>query len=66
MDNAQVEAALAHLINTPYSVTVKQQITELTGRTRVVGPNEAMTLNIDPGRIGVNVEAGLITGFSFG
>ncbi|QHG67902.1 hypothetical protein [Pseudomonas putida] len=66
MDNEEVLQALAYLIGTPYEPSVKGIITEITGRARVVGPNEIRTLEFDINRIHIRTDANqIIQGFSF-
>jgi hypothetical protein len=66
MNNDEVLQALAHLINTPYEPSVKDTITEITGRPRVVGPNEMSTREYDINRIHIKTDGNqLIQGFSF-
>ncbi|MFD2645831.1 I78 family peptidase inhibitor [Pseudomonas japonica] len=67
MTNEEVQVALAKLIGCEYTQAVKAQITELTGRARVVGPNDVSTLEMDESRIHVVAGGnGMITGFHFG
>ncbi len=67
MTNDQVLAALNHLIGTRYVASVKSYITELTERSRVVGPNEMSTKEYDTNRIHIAGNAsGLIESFHFG
>ena len=67
MNNEQALQALAHLIGTPYEPSVKATISEITGRARVVGPNEMTTKEYDINRIHINADANsLIQGFTFG
>ncbi|MFJ4442924.1 hypothetical protein ACIPZ8_12625 [Pseudomonas sp. NPDC089422] len=66
MNNEEVLQALAHLIGTPYEPSVKSTITGITGRARVVGPNEISTKEYDINRIHIRTDANqLIQGFSF-
>ncbi|HDS1678767.1 TPA: hypothetical protein QEM39_000232 [Pseudomonas putida] len=66
MNNEQVLQALAHLIGTAYEPSVKATISEITGRVRVVGPNEISTKEYDVERIHIKTDANsLIQGFSF-
>lgn len=66
MNNEQVLQALAHLVGTPYEPSVKATISEITGRTRVVGPKEMSTREYDVERIHIDADANsLIQGFSF-
>ncbi|MDI9776968.1 MULTISPECIES: hypothetical protein [Pseudomonas] len=66
MNNDEVLQTLAHLIGTPYEPSVKEIIRELTGRTRIVGPNEFSTRDFDSNRIHIRADANqLITGFAF-
>lgn len=67
MTNEQVIAALVHLIGTEYTSSLKAEITEITGRQRIVGPNEASTMEYDLNRVHVVADGELkITGFTFG
>lgn len=67
MNNEQALQALAHLIGTPYEPSAKATISEITGRARVVGPNDMSTKEYDINRIQINTDANsLIQGFSFG
>ncbi|MBC3501084.1 hypothetical protein HU761_06635 [Pseudomonas sp. SWRI59] len=67
MNNDEALQALAHLVDTPYEPGVKATISALTGRARVVGPNEMSTLEYDTNRVHIRTDAnGLIKGFSFG
>ncbi len=67
MTNDEVLQHTKHLIGTVYVAAVKASISELTGRTRVVGPNEIATREYDTNRITVVTDdAGVITAFSFG
>lgn len=66
MTNEEVTQALQHLIGTQYTDSVKAQITQATGRDRVVGPNEVSTRNYDLMRVHVQADKqGVITGFAF-
>ncbi|MGE8410652.1 MAG: I78 family peptidase inhibitor [Pseudomonas sp.] len=66
MTNEEALAALAHLIGTPYSDIVKGQVTECTGRTRVLGPADLATTEYDDKRIHVIAGGnGVIEGFRF-
>ena len=67
MTNDEVLVALSTLVGCEYSEATKAQITELTGRARVVGPNDISTLELDKSRIHVIAGGnGVITGFHFG
>jgi hypothetical protein len=67
MTNEQIVQQLQYLIGSRYVPSVKTYISELTGRPRVLGPNEASTLELDANRIAVGVDAaGRIAAFSFG
>ncbi|MFF7710350.1 hypothetical protein [Pseudomonas sp. NPDC007930] len=67
MDNETVIRTLQHLIGTPYTPDVKATITELTGRERVVGPNDIATHEFDLNRVRIVADAdAIITGFTFG
>lgn len=66
MTNEEVLQTLAHLVGTPYKPALKDTISDLTGRTRVVGPNEMCTREFDIERIQIKAGAGLvIQGFDF-
>ncbi|MCU1724497.1 I78 family peptidase inhibitor [Pseudomonas sp. 5P_5.1_Bac1] len=67
MTNEEVLVVLNDLIGTAYAKSTKAQIGELTGRTRIVAPGEATTLDYDLGRIHILTGGnGLIEGFNFG
>ncbi|WP_277961503.1 I78 family peptidase inhibitor [Pseudomonas sp. RIT-To-2] len=67
MTNDQVIAAIAHLVGTQYEPGVKAQITQLTERARVVGPNEMSTREYDLNRVHIVANAtGTIEAFTFG
>ncbi|MBD1550059.1 I78 family peptidase inhibitor [Pseudomonas typographi] len=67
MDNQHVVQALQHLLGTTYDETTKSTVTELTGRTRVVGPNDITTREFDLQRVHVRVGAqGRIEAITFG
>jgi len=67
MTNEQVLVALAKLVGCEYHEAMKAQITELTGRGRVAGPNDITTKEFDESRIHVVAGGnGVITGFRFG
>ena len=67
MTNDQVLQSTQHLIGTPYVAAVKAYITELTGRDRVVGPNDISTKEYDLDRVGVAADgAGIISAIHFG
>ena len=51
MNNEEIIKLLGYLIGTRYVPTVKAYISELTGRTRVVGVNEISTKEWDERRI---------------
>ncbi|MBK4992522.1 hypothetical protein IAE39_000696 [Pseudomonas sp. S37] len=66
MTNEEVLRTLAHLVGTPYAPALKDTIGALTGRTRVVGPNEMCTREYDVERIQIKAGADLlIQGFDF-
>jgi len=66
MTNEEVLQAIAHLIGTPYEPSVKDTITAITGRDRVVGPGEASTREYDSNSIHIITDANrLIESFSF-
>lgn len=68
MTNDEVLATLQHLIGSRYVPAVKAYISELTGRTRVVGPNEPHTRELDHQRISIRAggNEGEIESFTFG
>lgn len=67
MTNDEVLVALTKLVGSAYSAAAKAEIITLSGRTCVVGPNEASTMDINPSRIHVTADDnGTITGFRFG
>jgi hypothetical protein len=67
MTNDQVLQHIQHLVGSRYVPSVKPYITELTGRTRVVGVDELTALDINPERIKIQGNAaGAIVSFSFG
>ncbi|UFH49495.1 I78 family peptidase inhibitor [Pseudomonas sp. KNUC1026] len=66
MNNDAVRTTLAHLVGTVYTTHTKATVTALTGRMRVVGPNEISTMEFDPQRIHVQADdEGRILGFVF-
>lgn len=66
MTNPEIEIALQHLVGTRYIPSLKAYISELTGRPRVVGPNEITTREYDVERIHIKADpACIITGFAF-
>jgi len=67
MTNEEAKAALAKLIGCEYTEAIKAEITRLTGRVLVVGPNEPHTKEINNARIQVLTDdKGVITGVCFG
>ncbi|UVJ43928.1 hypothetical protein NVV94_26005 [Pseudomonas sp. LS1212] len=67
MTNDDVLQKIQHLIGSPYVFSVKAYITELTGRTRVVGPNEVSTKELDLNRIHIIAnDESTIKSFNFG
>lgn len=67
MTNEAIIQQLQHLIGSRYVPAVKAYIVELTGRTRVFGPNDVVTREFDINRITVDVDANnLVESFSFG
>lgn len=67
MTNEEVLQTLEHLLGTPYEPGIKDTITELTGRDRVLGPNEIATREFDLNRITIAVDdENAIEGFRFG
>ncbi|PTV54017.1 MULTISPECIES: hypothetical protein [Pseudomonas] len=66
MTNEEVLQTLAHLVGTRYVPELKGTICALTGRTRVVGPNEMSTHDYDAERIQIKADADLmIQSFAF-
>ncbi|MNM25972.1 hypothetical protein D3C76_753780 [compost metagenome] len=66
MTNEEVLQTLAHLVGTRYVPELKGTICALTGRTRVVGPNEMSTRDYDAARIQIKADADLmIQSFAF-
>ncbi|HEN8800592.1 hypothetical protein HP546_09005 [Pseudomonas sp. CM25] len=66
MTNEEALQTLAHLIGTRYAPELKDTICTLTGRKRVVGPNEICTREYDVERIQIKAGADLlIQGFDF-
>ena len=66
MTNEEGLRTLAHLVGTPYAPALKDTIRTLTGRPRVVGPNEMSTREYDVERIQIRAGADLlIQGFDF-
>ncbi|AJA13676.1 hypothetical protein DZA28_27520 [Pseudomonas alloputida] len=66
MTNEEVLQTLAHLVGTRYVPELKGTICALTGRTRVVGPNEMSTRDYDAERIQIKADADLmIQSFAF-
>lgn len=66
MTNQDIERALQHLVGTHYVPSLKTYITELTGRLRVVGPNEITTREFDAERIHIKTDStSAIIGFAF-
>ena len=67
MNNEQVAQLISHLIGTRYVPSVKAYISELTGRTRVVGVNEVSTKEFDADRINIKADDNnCIVSFQFG
>lgn len=67
LSDDEVLTCIGRLVGTRYVPSVKAYISELTGRTRVVGIGEMSTREIDPSRVNITGnEAGLISGFHFG
>lgn len=66
MTNDEILVALHYLIGSRYVPSVKQYITDLTGRTRVVGPGDKQTREADPQRITIRVTGDTIESFTFG
>ncbi|HCN47126.1 MAG TPA: hypothetical protein DIT18_16940 [Pseudomonas sp.] len=67
MTNDEVLVALSKLVGCEFTAATKAEITKLTGRARVVGPNEPSTMELDNSRIHVIAGGnGVITGFRFG
>lgn len=66
MTNEEVLQTLAHLVGTRYVPELKGTICALSGRTRVVGPNEMSTRDYDAERIQIKADADLmIQSFAF-
>lgn len=66
MTNEEITQALHYLIGSRYVPTVKAYISELTGRTRIVGPLDASDRMFDRNRIKIAAdEKGMISAFSF-
>lgn len=67
MNNEEAKAALAQLVGCEYTEATKAEISRLTGRARVAGPNDVSTTEFDEARIHVIAgDNGVITGFRFG
>jgi hypothetical protein len=67
MTNPEIEIALQHLVGTRYVPSLKAYISELTGRPRIVGPNEITTYEFDVERIQIRADSTeIVTGFAFG
>ena len=67
MTNDEIIQLLGYLIGTRYVPSVKAYISELTGRNRVVGVNEASTRELDLNRIHlVGDDNDCIASFVFG
>ena len=67
MNNDEALQLIKHLIGTRYVPSVKAYISEITGRTRVVGVNEASTKELDQNRIHLIGDANdCIVSFTFG
>ncbi|MFV3381889.1 MULTISPECIES: I78 family peptidase inhibitor [Pseudomonas] len=66
MTNEEVLQALSHLIGSRYAPSIKDEISAITLRPRVVGPGEMSTREFDPMRIHIQADAnGIIEGFAF-
>ena len=66
MNNDEALQLIKHLIGTRYVPSVKAYLTELTGRERGVGVNDASTKDINPNRIQIRGDEKLcIVGFNF-
>ncbi|SHN23046.1 hypothetical protein SAMN05216593_115106 [Pseudomonas asturiensis] len=66
MTNDEITLALHYLIGSRYVPTVKAYISELTGRTRIVGPLDRSDRMFDRNRVKIAVDkAGLISAFRF-
>lgn len=66
MDNDEVLACIGRLVGTLYVPSVRDYISEVTGRTRVLGPDDMSTMEIDHTRVQIAVnDAGLIEKFYF-
>ena len=67
MNNEEVLQALEHLIGMPYEPSIKETITVLTGRARVLGPDEFATREYDSQRITIVADGdNAVQGFRFG
>ncbi|MNN15821.1 Peptidase inhibitor I78 family protein [compost metagenome] len=67
MNNDEVLQALSHLVGTAYEPSLKDVMSEITGRARIVAPGDASTLEYDMTRIEIVTDAkGLIERFIFG
>lgn len=67
MTNEEITLQLNYLIGSRYVPTVKAYIGELTGRTRVTGPGDTTTFELDYTRVSVHVDGeNLVESFSFG
>ena len=66
MTNDEITLALHYLIGSRYVPTVKAYISELTGRTCIVGPLDRSDRMFDRNRVKIAVDkAGLISAFRF-
>lgn len=66
MTNEEVLQALSHLLGSRYAPSIKDEISAITLRSRVVGPSEMSTHEFDPMRIHIQADAkGIIEGFAF-
>lgn len=66
MNNDEIIQLLGYLIGSRYVPSVKAYISELTGRTRIVGVNEPSTREFDSNRIHlIGDDNGCIVSFRF-
>ncbi|MBA1204052.1 hypothetical protein G7009_20230 [Pseudomonas capeferrum] len=67
MTNEEILQTLKALIGTTYEPSIKEVISQRTGRARVVGPKDITTCEFDPQRIQIAVDqANMIKEFRFG
>ncbi|MNG33901.1 I78 family peptidase inhibitor [Pseudomonas silesiensis] len=59
--------SIRHLINSRYVPGVKAYISELTGFTTIIGPDEISTMEVNPLRLNIRCdERGFISSFRIG